>query len=209
MEDVPPVIVSPTVRTDRLSLIYDCEPDKSDRTMQSTLVRWLDQTSRRCVIESPYPAFARPMRQAIGRAARRGVEVVLLTNSLQSTDQTNVYAAYQNQKRGLLRDGVQLREYVGGGILHSKTAVFDGRRSWIGSHNFDSRSDRLNFELCVTSDDPAVAHLIRQSQNQRLRKSRQIQRRLFPLDTAGFGWSSKRWIVIGKRTYVEWIRRCL
>ena len=197
------------VRTDHLQLLYDRRPDKSDRTMQSTIIRWFDEARHRCVIESPYPAFARPVRRAIGRAARRGVEVVLFTNSLESTDQTAVYAAYQNQKRGLLRDGVQLREYTGDGILHSKTAVFDGRRSVIGSHNFDSRSDRLNFELCVISDDPAVAHKIRKSQNRRLQHSAIVRRQWFPLDTPSGHWDSKRWMMIGKRAYAEWIRRCL
>ena len=86
-----------------VDLLHDCLTDKSKRIVRQRIIQMMDSAQCSLLIESPYPAFDRPIRQAISRARSRGVQVTLLANSLRSTDQVNVYAAYQNQKRGLLK----------------------------------------------------------------------------------------------------------
>jgi putative cardiolipin synthase len=41
--------------------------------------------------------------------------------------------------------------------LHAKTFAVDGRRVFVGSFNFDPRSARLNTEMGVVIDSPALA----------------------------------------------------
>ncbi|NNE00309.1 MAG: phosphatidylserine/phosphatidylglycerophosphate/cardiolipin synthase family protein [Pirellulaceae bacterium] len=187
----------------KICLLHDCTSDKSEDRVQRGIVGMIDRARCHLLIESPYPAFDRPVRQAISRARARDVRVTILTNSLNSTDQLNVYAAYQNQKRGLLREGVQLREYCGDDILHAKTMIADNSCWMLGSYNFDARSDNLNLELCLISNDPKGAIQVRNSIQSRLQKSRAIKRgRLLLPVGSGASWH-KRVRLIVKRSLVE------
>jgi putative cardiolipin synthase len=104
------------------------------------------------------------------RLRRRGVRVRILTNSLASNDVPTVHAGYTKYRRALLRGGVELYEYQRFGnrprrhyrasssnALHAKTIVVDRKLAWIGSFNLDPRSTRLNTEMAVLLDSPALA----------------------------------------------------
>lgn len=190
----------------QVGLLYDRSFDKSENCVQTGIIEMMDGASRTLLIESPYPAFDRPVRAAISRARDRGVCVTILTNSLKSTDQLNVYAAYQNQKRGLLREGVHLREMCGDDILHAKTMIVDNSRWMIGSYNFDARSDNLNLELCLVSDDPAGAAQLRATLTRRLSQSVLITEPSLLLPVGLDATLGKRLKLAAKRTYIELIR---
>ena len=105
----------------------------------------------------------------------RGVRVRVLTNSLLSTDVLAVQAGYQHYRIPLLEAGVELYEVKplpgkpqprGGALkepssgqfsLHAKAYVFDDRRIFIGSANFDSRSMHLNTEIGLMIDSAELA----------------------------------------------------
>lgn len=109
------------------------------------------------VIESPYLLISRTFDAALAEAQARGVQVIILTNSLASTDQMLVYACYSNQRSRLLARGVEIWEFAGPEHFHAKSALVDGCISIIGSYNFDPRSEYLNTETAVMSCDPCVA----------------------------------------------------
>ena len=92
---------------------------------------------------------------------QRGVRVVVITNSLASTDGVPVHSKYQLYRKRLIEAGVELyeikptagaqlkrrfREPAGSSIggLHAKTFAFDRRIGFIGSYNLDPRSSKLN-----------------------------------------------------------------
>jgi putative cardiolipin synthase len=115
---------------------------------------------RLIVIESPYFVPSRSLRQLLLAKRAEGVDVVVLTNSLRSTDGLLPQAAYLKYRRGLARAGVQFREYKGPDPLHAKSIVVDGRISLIGSYNIDPRSRYLNTEvLCVAEDEEFAREL--------------------------------------------------
>ncbi len=95
----------------------------------------------------------------------QGVHMAIMTNSLGSTDQTIVHAAYARTRRPLLAAGVNVFEmrydaamqadldtspvqskWVG---LHAKAAVLDRRHVFIGSFNLSPRSKNLNTEMGI------------------------------------------------------------
>lgn len=90
----------------------------------------------------------------LGDAARRGVDVRILTSG-QRTDIRTVRLAGRAQYESLLRAGVRLYEWQPS-TLHAKTFVADGRWSTIGSMNFDNRSLTLNDESTLMVLDEAV-----------------------------------------------------
>jgi cardiolipin synthase C len=102
-----------------------------------------------------------------------GVRVTILTNSLAATDVVAVNAGYQHYREDLLAAGVRLyelkpvgsskvkaqRRFFGSSraSLHAKTYVFDRQTVFIGSMNLDPRSSRLNTEIGVLCNSPAIA----------------------------------------------------
>jgi putative cardiolipin synthase len=104
--------------------------------------------------------------------ARRGVDVRVLTNSLEATDVSLVHAGYAKRRKALLAGGVKLYELrlrgdaghgrrapfgSSGSSLHAKTFSVDHTHVFVGSYNFDPRSARLNTELGFIIDSPALA----------------------------------------------------
>ncbi|NML47091.1 phospholipase D family protein [Ramlibacter sp. G-1-2-2] len=112
--------------------------------------------------------------------AQRGVQVRILTNSLAATDVAAVHSGYARHRQRLLAAGVVLYERKpdpappkaersddgfrvsgssgsSGSSLHAKTFGVDGERAFVGSFNFDPRSARLNTELGLIIDSPALA----------------------------------------------------
>ena len=111
--------------------------------------------------------------------ADSGVRVRLLTNSLEATDVPAVHAGYAPYRMALLEHGVKLYELranpdqplsgapwrlhgSSSASLHSKAMVFDRRKVFIGSFNFDPRSILWNTEVGVIVDSPLLAEQVRQ-----------------------------------------------
>lgn len=123
---------------------------------------------------SAYFVPTRAGTDAFTAMAEDGVEVRVLTNSLEATDITPVYAGYAKWRVPLLEAGVGLYELrrrssgtgqlkapgtfgSSGASLHAKTFAVDRSRVFVGSFNFDPRSINLNTEMGLVIDSPALA----------------------------------------------------
>ena len=104
--------------------------------------------------------------------ASRGVRMRVYTNSLGSTDELRVHAAYSKYRAAMLRLGVELYEFSPDAVrgsgrfghfgesiarLHTKLAIVDGHRLAAGSTNMDGRSAFFNTELAVVIDCTPLA----------------------------------------------------
>ena len=110
----------------------------------ATLIAAIRSASTQIWITAAYfvPTFQE--RQALARAARRGIDVRLLVPS--HSDSSPALAVQQSYYAGLLRAGIKIYERQDG-ILHSKTIVADSVWSIVGSSNFDHRSVLFNDEV--------------------------------------------------------------
>lgn len=154
--------------------LHDAGPAKCELAIQQSMRRLIDSARHTLWIETPYPVFTDVMLEGILAARCRGVRIVLLTNSLSSTDRVTTYAAFQNIKGRLLRAGVEVWEYIGPGHLHSKSMVIDDATAVIGSYNFDPRSEYLNLEFSIAAHHPAAAAALRQSIHRQLDRARRV-----------------------------------
>ncbi|HXD49167.1 MAG TPA: phospholipase D-like domain-containing protein [Gemmatimonadaceae bacterium] len=93
------------------------------------------------------------MRRLLERAARRGVDVRVLTVSSKTDVKTTWYAGRYRYEE-LLRNGIRIYEYQPT-MMHSKTIVADGIWSSVGSMNFDNRSMAFNDESNLVVLDTA------------------------------------------------------
>jgi cardiolipin synthase A/B len=92
--------------------------------------------------------------QLLLKAARRGVDVRVLTVSSKTDVKTTWYAGRTYYDK-LLSGGVKVYEYKPT-MMHAKTMVVDGKWSEIGSMNFDNRSLAFNNESLLLVLDNGV-----------------------------------------------------
>jgi cardiolipin synthase len=110
------------------------------------------------IIANAYFVPGRKMRNALVRAARRGVTVQLLLQG--RYEYFMQYYAARPIYSTLLAAGVQIYEYSPS-FLHAKVAVIDGRWSTVGSSNLDPLSLLLAREANVLVEDEAFSRALR------------------------------------------------
>ena len=109
------------------------------------------------LLTTPYFVPDGEMSDAIVRAARRGVDVSIITAGNADTNLDRlVRQASQAHFGRVLEAGAKIYEY-GPALLHAKTLVVDGQWISIGSANLDNRSFALNNELNLAFVDKALA----------------------------------------------------
>ncbi len=125
------------------------------------------------LISSPYFIPDAEFRELLRELVARGVRVVVVTNSLATNNHVVAHTGYRRWRRDVLGAGVELYElrsdaealslYVtppGAAErlgLHTKAAVVDRERTFVGSPNVDPRSMVLNTEIGVVGDGPIFA----------------------------------------------------
>lgn len=137
----------------------------------------LRQVSSELIMISAYLVPAADGLVYLTGLADGGVRVSLLTNALEATDVPIVHGGYAPYRRPLLEHGVRLFELrrqghgsrsryswsgTSASALHSKAAIFDRRKVFIGSLNFDPRSLLWNTEVGVLVDSPVLAERMRE-----------------------------------------------
>jgi putative cardiolipin synthase len=113
-------------------------------------------------IVSPYLIPGKGGLEAMREVRGRGMKISVVTNSLAATDEPVVHTGYRRYREDMLRLGAEIHELSSQrtrrsvrlglfgtqiGRLHAKSAVIDGRTLFVGSMNFDPRSDVHNTEI--------------------------------------------------------------
>ena len=149
----------------------------------SALGRLVQGARERVVIQSPYLVLSDKAMDLFRQVTARGVTVRINTNSLASTDNLAAFSGYRNLRRRLLKMGLQIYEYkpdpdvqrklmqrsaaaTGKApvfSLHAKTLVIDSKIVYIGTFNFDPRSENLNTEVGAIIHDEALARAVEAS----------------------------------------------
>lgn len=107
---------------------------------------------RSAQIVVPYFLPAARLRRALSKVARRGGRAQLILPG--RSDVPLAKLASQNLYRRLLKAGVEILEYEPQ-MLHAKLFILDGV-VYVGSSNLDPRSLRINYELTLRLDAPAL-----------------------------------------------------
>jgi cardiolipin synthase len=128
-------------------------PDSPWETIHRTMIAAINGAADSVWLSTPYFVPGEAARMALTSAALRGVDVRLLVPA--RSDSLLVSIAARSYFDELQAAGVRVFEYPR--MLHTKALLVDQRIAILGSSNFDNRSFRLNFELCVLFDDAGVA----------------------------------------------------
>ncbi len=151
--------------------------DKAPVGVAATLERTIDRAEREVILISPYFVPGQRGARWLASLEKRGVQVKVLTNSLNATDVAAVHGGYARYRKRLLKAGIEIHELkrTAGALpmessfrgssrasLHTKAAIIDGEISFVGSYNLDPRSMWLNTEMGVLIDDAAFARQVRE-----------------------------------------------
>ncbi|WP_256870938.1 phospholipase D family protein [Shewanella sp. Scap07] len=160
-------------------VIYD-PPEKvlgeqQEHWLLSDLSSFLSQAKQQVVIVSPYFVPTSSGTDELVRAARSGIDITVITNSLAATDVLAVHSGYQRYRERLLRGGVKIFEVKADAedkpsgwkgssktSLHAKTFIIDSQSIFVGSFNFDPRSAYINTEMGVIFDAQDLASELQQ-----------------------------------------------
>lgn len=141
------------------------------RAIQKALRLTIERSLERCWLTTPY--FLPPARllRAMRHAARRGVDVRLLTAG--QSDVPIVRVASRHLYGRLLRSGVRIFE-LQRRALHAKVVIVDGIYATVGSFNLDAWSWHRNLEVTVGALDRSVCGQLEGQFEADLEKSTEI-----------------------------------
>jgi len=147
-------------------------PDKVEPLITPDLFAAAEQIEEELIIISPYFVPRKAGLKLLRNLRQKGIRVIVVTNSLASTNQTLVHSGYAPTRKRLLNVGVELFEInptaeelaqsrddmaAGKGTLHAKAFVADRQRLFVGTFNFDPRSAYINTEMGVIIENPPLA----------------------------------------------------
>jgi len=153
-----------------------CDSKKARGAIAPALLELLRRAGRSIEIETPYFAISNDLKSILVDAAKRGVQIRVLTNSLESTDHAAVHAGFANERRWMLRAGIKIYEFRGPNRLHAKSMVVDGRITMVGSYNFDQLSEKQNFEVAIVVTDCNFANQVSSSISVHRSQARELHR---------------------------------
>ncbi len=173
-----------TIVNDHPEKVLTCST-KDETHLAPKLRELVGTTASELFLVSPYFVAGKNGVSLLAGARQRGARVVVITNSLASTNRLSVHSGYRRYRRALLEAGVELyeikptassrRQRSGGGwfrsmgsggsmgpessgsSLHAKAFAFDRGIGFVGSYNLDPRSSRLNTEMGVVFECPPLA----------------------------------------------------
>jgi len=177
------------VRWGQADFIHDV-PGKNDNRLRldgggmttQALAKLVEGAQSSIVIQSPYLVLSDQAIELFRKTIARGVRVRINTNSLASTDNLQAYSGYRNQRKKLLKMGLEIYEYKPAPAnqirlmpraalkdkppvfaIHAKSMVVDSEIAFIGTYNFDPRSENLNTEAGVVIHNKELAITIEKS----------------------------------------------
>lgn len=177
------------IKWGQVDFIHDM-PGKNSNRMRldgggmttQALAKLVEGAQSHIVIQSPYLVLSDKAVDLFKKTLARGVRVRINTNSLASTDNMQAYSGYRNQRRKLLKMGLEIFEYKPDPAnqvrlmpraalkdkppvfaIHAKSMVIDSRVAYIGTYNFDPRSENLNTEVGAIIYNETLARAVEQA----------------------------------------------
>ena len=110
---------------------------------ETVYLNMINQATKYVYITTPYLIVDHLLMNALENAAKRGVDVRIITPSI--ADKKVVFSVTRDSYRPLIKAGVKIYESQPG-FIHAKTVICDDTSCVIGTINFDYRSLVHHFE---------------------------------------------------------------
>ena len=150
---------------------YADSPMDQKRIGEDVYISMAEKATRYCYFVTPYLIVTDEMTHALTLAAKRGVDVRIVTPGI--PDKKLVYSVTRSFYSVLVKGGVRIYEWTPG-FVHCKMSVADDKMSTCGTINLDYRSLYHHFENGCWIYDPAIAVSIREDFESMFAQSREV-----------------------------------
>lgn len=135
----------PTKSTERDGFVlpYGDSPLDHENLGENVYLNMINGAKKYVYIMTPYLIIDQDMQTALCLAAKRGVDVRILTPGI--PDKKIVFSLTRAHYPELIQAGVRIYEYTPG-FLHAKSILVDDEAAVVGTINMDYRSLYLHFE---------------------------------------------------------------
>ncbi len=167
---IEPVVAEASLVTDRPEKLQAAMGDEDELILIDEMARRFLAAREEILIVSPYYIPQEGGARFMEELLAKGVRVVVVTNSLASTNHVPVHSGYARYRKRLIEAGAEFYEVKVDAVagknlwghqpeavtLHSKATIIDGESIFIGSLNFDPRSIKINTEMGVFIESAAA-----------------------------------------------------
>ena len=150
---------------------YADSPLDNEHTGENVYMNMLNAAEEYVYITTPYLILSDEMTKALTLAARRGVDVRIITPRI--PDKKIVFEVTRSYYAVLVHAGVRIYEYVPG-FIHAKTFVSDDDSAVVGTVNMDFRSLNLHFEDGVLFMKGSIPEKVRRDFISTMEKSEEV-----------------------------------
>lgn len=153
-------------------LSFSDNPLDNESVGESVYTDMLYQAKDYIYITTPYLAIDSELQTALCMAAKRGVDVRMITPGI--PDKKLVYRLTRSYYPTLLRAGVKIYEYTPG-FIHAKSFVCDDKLCVVGTINMDYRSLYLHFECGTLMYNNPEIKQVRKDDLDTMEKCRKVE----------------------------------
>ena len=122
---------------------YADSPLDNEQVGEEIYISMVNKAEKYCWFMTPYLIITDEMAHALTLAAKRGVDVRIITPGI--PDKKMIYSVTRSFYHELVKDGVRIYEWTPG-FCHAKMSVADDCMATCGTINLDYRSLYLHFE---------------------------------------------------------------
>lgn len=138
---------------------YSDSPLDEETIGENVYIDIISQAKKYVYIFTPYLIIDNEMQVALTLAAKRGVDVRIVTPGI--PDKKMVFMLTRSYYHSLKKAGVKIYEYTPG-FIHAKSYVCDDRIAVVGTINMDYRSLYLHFECGTLLIDSSIIKEIKE-----------------------------------------------
>lgn len=136
---------------------YADSPMDNEQVGEEVYISMINKAEKYCWFMTPYLIITDEMTHALCLAAKRGVDVRIITPGI--PDKKFIYNITRSFYHGLVKHGVRVYEWTPG-FCHAKMSVADDCMATCGTINLDYRSLYHHFENgCFMADCQAVVDI--------------------------------------------------
>lgn len=136
---------------------YADSPMDDEHVGEEVYISIINQAKDYCYFMTPYMIITDEMTHAMNLAAKRGVDVRIITPGI--PDKKIVYSVTRSFYNALVINGVRIYEWTPG-FCHAKMCVSDDRIATVGTINLDYRSLYHHFENgCIMYGSSAIMNI--------------------------------------------------
>lgn len=136
-------------------------------------IRYLSQEADTVTIQTPYVICDSYMYDTLSEMSSHA-QVKIILNAVEKGSNPWGCTDYLNQKKKILKTGVNVYELMNDVPVHTKAVLIDDRLSIVGSYNLDMRSTYLDTELMLVIDSKELNQQIQSTENIYMEKSKEV-----------------------------------